>query len=281
MKIEVLYQAQYAYAEAVSFSLHLFRLFPRAGRDLVVRAGDFQTNLDAAVSYRRDLFDNEIASCFYPERSALLAANLRLELDVRERNAFDFLLESRAIELPFEYDEHERQVLAPYLQSTAPAPELPFWKAPTTSRGTVEALMELNGAIHGNIAYERREEGNPFSPGETLARGSGACRDFAVLLAETLRGLGIAARLASGYLGEFGTTEKRAEGALHAWTEAYLPGAGWLGLDPTNGTFCNHLHITTAVGLTPADISPVLGRYYHGTRVESQMTTSLLIHELA
>ena len=82
---------------------------------------------------------------------------------------------------------------------------------------------------------KRRDEGAARLPAETLSIGSGACRDFALLMAETLRANGVAARLASGYLCEFEAEEKRAEGALHAWTEAYLPGAGWVGFDATNG----------------------------------------------
>jgi len=135
----------------------------------------------------------------------------------------------------------------------------------------------LNSAIHDHLAYERRDEGAAYTPEETLRLGRGACRDFAVLLAEVARGLGLAARLASGYLCEFGSAEKRAEGALHAWTEIYLPGAGWVGFDPTNGYLCNHHHITAAVGFTPEDISPILGRYFHPTPVAGSMTASLQI----
>lgn len=279
MKVEIQFQTQYSYDEPVSFSIHLFRLFPKLGRHLSVSHAAFSTNLDARVSYRRDLFDNEIASAFYPEKSALLAANLQLRLEVAERNAFDFLLESHAFELPFVYKPEEMHVLAPFCDRSARL-ELPFWKAPTKPRQTVEALTELNFALHENIAYERREEGPPRAPHETLALGRGSCRDYAVLLAEALRQLGLAARLASGYLCEFGEEERRAEGALHAWTEAYLPGAGWVGFDPTNGILCNHNHITAAVGLTPADIAPILGRYFHPTHVPSQMATSLHIHEI-
>jgi transglutaminase-like putative cysteine protease len=92
-----------------------------------------------------------------------------------------------------------------------------------------------------------------------------------------LRGLGVATRLASGYLCEFGDGEKVAEGSLHAWTEAYIPGAGWLGMDPTNGTFCDHHHLTAAVGLVPADIAPVLGNYYSKRPIPSTMNASLQI----
>ncbi len=276
MNLQVLYQAQYAYEEAVTFSLHLFRLFPKAGRDVRVLASSFQTNLDAVVNYRRDLFDNEIASCFYPEKSALLQASFNLELAVEERNAFGFLVASHALDLPFKYQPAESRVLGPYLQGGARI-ELPFWKPPAAPRPTIETLLELNGAIHTNLEYERREEGDPHTPAELIQRGAGACRDFAVLLAEVLRGLGVATRLASGYLCEFGGGDKVAEGALHAWTEAYIPGAGWVGMDPTNGTFCDHHHLTAAVGLTPADISPVLGNYYSQRHIPSTMNASLQI----
>jgi transglutaminase-like putative cysteine protease len=280
VKIEILYQTQYTYAEPVSFSSHVYRLFPKADSGLVVRRVDFQTNADAVVSFRRDLFDNEIASCFYPNHSALLSVNLRIELEVQEKNAFSFLLASHALEFPFTYEPEEARVLAPYLQDST-VPELPFWKRPASSTPTVEMLVDLNRAMREHLAYERRDHGTARAPAETLALRSGACRDFAVLLAETLRGLGIAARLASGYLNEVAVAERRAEGALHAWTEAYLPGAGWVGFDPTNGVLCNHHHITAAVGLGPADVSPVIGRYFHSRHVPAQMNASLNIHEVS
>jgi transglutaminase-like putative cysteine protease len=291
MNIEIQFQTQYLYAETVSFSVHLYRLFPRAGRDVLVRSAQFQTNADAAVSYRRDMFDNEIASCAYPEKSALLAARLHLELTLGERNAFAFLLAAHAMDLPFQYTPEEAAFLGPYLNQfrgsasphvlnyTKGPSALPFWKAPTTPRPTVETLVELTHAFREHLRYERREEGVARMPEETLSHGSGACRDFAVLLAASLRGLGVAARLVSGYLIESGEIDRVAEGALHAWTEAYLPGAGWVGLDPTNGIFCDHHHIAAAVGLTPEDISPTRGKYYHSHGVPSQMTSTLQIHE--
>jgi transglutaminase-like putative cysteine protease len=273
--VRINYQTQYAYSEPVSFSPHLFRLFPKWDRYVSMRSLAFQTNADASVRYRRDLFDNEIASCFYPGKSALLSASLQIELEVQPRNAFDFLLAPYAVNMPFKYSEPEALTLAPYLQSTAPVPRIPFWNAPSKPCPTLPTLLELNEAMHRNLAYERRDEGAAYLPEETLRLGRGACRDFAVLLAAIARDLGIAARLASGYLCEFGEEEKKAEGALHAWTELFLPGAGWVGFDPTNGYLCNHHHITAAVGITPEDISPILGNYFHPTRVTSLMTSSL------
>ena len=276
MRVRIAYQTQYAYEEAVTFSTHLFRLFPKPDRSTRVRALDFQTNAGAVVSMRRDIFDNEVASCFYPGKTALLAASLSIELEIAERNAFDFLLASHALTLPFAYTPQEAYVLAPYC-SAVPAIEVPFWKAPASPQPTLETLLALNSALHAELAYERRDEGAAYAPEETLRLGRGSCRDFAVLLAEVARGLGLAARLASGYLCEFGDAEKVAEGALHAWTELYLPGAGWVGFDPTNGYLCNHHHLTAAVGLTPADISPVLGDYFADRRVPHSMTASLQV----
>lgn len=272
MKIEIFYETNYHYESQVSFSPHLFRLFPKTDYYVSAEHLEFKTNQEANVQFRRDIFDNPIAFCFYPEKGLDLDAELRMTLRLKEKNAFGFLLARHALDFPFSYQPDEQRVLAPYLQGEGPI-ELPFWKV--QKKPTVEALVELNDALYANLGYERRDEGAARSPAETLALGTGACRDFAVLLAEVLRGLGIAARLASGYLCEFGEAEKRAEGALHAWTEAFLPGAGWVGLDPTNGTFSNHNHITTAVGLLPEDVSPVIGSYYNKTHVASTMTSKL------
>lgn len=276
MKVGIRYQTQYAYDEPVSLSLHRFRLFPKGDRYLRVLRLAFQTNLDATVNYGRDLFDNEIATGFYPGETGLLSVGLQIDLEIEPRNAFGFLLDSHALDLPFAYTPQETHALAPYLQQ-APAPVLPFWQPPASPQPTISTLTSLNNAIHESLQYERRDEGAAYTSEETLRLGRGACRDFSVLMADVARGLGLAARLASGYMSEFDSTDKRAEGALHAWTEIYLPGAGWVGFDPTNGYLCNHHHITAAVGFTPEDISPILGRYFHATPVASHMMASLQI----
>jgi transglutaminase-like putative cysteine protease len=278
MKIKILYSADYRYESEVSFSPHIFRLFPKQDASVFSEKIVFETNEGADVQHRKDIYDNNIAFCFYPQPGTDLVARLEIDLQLRDKNAFHFLLDSHAFEFPFTYTPGELQVLSPYLQPKHPV-LLHFWQP--QKKPTVEALVELNSALHKHIAYERREEGAARTPNETLLAGSGACRDFAVLLAETLRTHGVAARLASGYLCEFGETEKRAEGALHAWTEAYLPGAGWIGLDPTNGVFCNHNHITTALGLTPDDVSPVSGSYFGTERVPSKMEASLEMLKIA
>jgi len=281
MKLGLRYQTVYRYDNPVGFSPHELRLFPRTDRFHRVRRVDLRVNDGATVRYSRDVFDNSVATVFFPERSSELRIALEVDLDLEEKNPFGFILESDSVEMPFEYAPGMRELLAPYLQrSVTEALHLPGWSAPNGERsGTVSALVKLNKALHENIGYERREEGAALSPNETLQRGRGACRDVAVLLAEILRASGLAARLVSGYLREADEETRRAEGSLHAWTEVFLPGAGWVGMDATNGVFCNHNWIGAAVGLAPAQITPIAGTYYHATPIASQMTSKLeLIH---
>jgi transglutaminase-like putative cysteine protease len=278
MKLGIRYETEYSYDEPVGFSPHDIRLFPKGGRFVRVRRLDFTTRPEATVRFSHDVFDNTIASCFFPERSPELHLRLAIDLELEKRDPFHFLLENYAVDLPFTYERLLLPILEPYRERrTSKELQLPRWLAPTRKkpRSTVSALVELNQTIHEAIGYERREEGIAREPTETLWLGRGACRDVAVLLAEILREMGLAARLASGYLRETDAKSRRAEGSLHAWTEVFLPGAGWIGLDATNGVFCNHNFISTAVGLTPADITPVSGSYYHKEEIPARMTSRL------
>lgn len=278
MKLGLRYQTTYRYEEPVGFSPHEVRLFPRSDRFSRVRRFDFSTTPKATIRYSRDVFENTVASCYFPEKSRELSFRLAINLDLDEKDPFHFILDRDAVELPFEYEERTRELLAAYRQKRVKEElAVPGWEPPSTKkrRATVGTLVELNKRLHECIGYERREEGEALSPAETLRCGRGACRDVSVLLAEMLRHMGLAARLTSGYLRESDSETKRAEGSLHAWTEAFLPGAGWIGLDATNGVFCNHNFIGAAVGLTPADITPISGAFYHPKRIPGQMTSKL------
>ena len=280
MKLNIRYEAAYAYGEPASLSPHLARIFPRA--DLFVKVGTtiFTTHESADVQWRRDLFDNLVAYCFFPEPVKDLPFRLELDLEVLERNPFHFLLDSRGLQIPCDYSSHERTLLAPFLRHGDPF-ALPPPLAPDAPRPTVETLVTLTRWVHENLEYERRDEGEPFPPAETLRRGKGSCRDFGPFFAEILRRNGVAARLASGFVweGDKAPGERRAESALHAWVEAFLPGAGWIGLDPTNGVFCDHHFVTTAVGLNHGDISPVAGTYYGNHPIASGLTAKLEVQK--
>jgi transglutaminase-like putative cysteine protease len=280
MKLTITYEAIYSYEREASLSPHVVRIFPRT--DLFVRVGktDFATHPTADIQWRRDLFDNLIAYCFFPDPIQVLPFELTLELDVKERNPFHFLLDARGLHLPCDYSEHERWLLTPFLEPGASFP-LPDPLEADTPRPTVETLVTLALWVHENLEYERRDEGDPFTPEETLRRGKGSCRDFGPFFAEILRRNGVATRLASGFVweGDKKAADRRAESALHAWVEAFLPGAGWIGIDPTNGVFCDHHFVTTAVGLRHADISPVAGTYYGNQPISSTLAASLNVNK--
>jgi transglutaminase-like putative cysteine protease len=275
MRLAISYRAEYRYDCPASLSTHVLRLFPRPDPAVRIQRQTLATVDNASMQLRRDLFDNVVATCFFPDEIPALTIHLDLDLDVDERNPFDFLLEPRGLRIPCGYTPEEQRLLAPFLRPHEPV----AWPEPlaSASRPMIDGLVGMNRWIADSIRYERREEGEPLAVAETLARGRGACRDVAVLLAEALRHNGVAARLVSGYLfeGDADAEDRRAASALHAWTEAYLPGAGWVGLDPTHGVLCNHCFIPAAVGLTPADIAPVSGSYFSDTPVGSTLSASL------
>jgi transglutaminase-like putative cysteine protease len=278
VKIGIRYETIYRYDQAVRFSPHDVRLFPRADRFVQLSRFDFQTKPETTVRFGRDVFDNVVASCFFDRPSEMLELRLALDVQATKKNPFDFVLARRAVQMPFAYEEDIASIICAYCKrQTDESISLPGWKAPSqeSPRETVATLLELTKTLHQTIFYERREEGAAQSPGETLRRQRGACRDTAVLLAEMLRDLGLAARVVSGYLRETDEEVRRAEGSLHAWTEVFLPGPGWLGLDPTNGIFCNDNFIAAAVGLRPADITPISGSFYHRDRIPAEMKSRL------
>ena len=279
VKLGVRYDTAYRYAAPVNFSTHEIRLFPRSDVFTRLLRLNFETNDGANVRFGHDVFDNCVASCSFSTPSHELRFQLEIDLELQEKNPFDFLLTGEAVDLPFSYPPELHRVLAPFkITEEGPLLEIPRWVRPTSKapQPTVAALAGLNRALHECIGYVRREDGPARSAAETLRAGRGACRDVAVLLAAVLRQIGLAARLTSGYLREGEESEpRRAEGSLHAWTEVYLPGAGWVGMDATNGIFSNHNFIAAAVGLEPADVTPINGSFYPRQETAAQMTSRL------
>lgn len=279
MRISVRYTARFQYAHQASFSPHRVRLFPRHDLFINIERIAFSTHASANVQYRHDLFDNLTATCVYPHALDVLDFELEFDASLQAWDPFHFLLDSHAMRLPFDYRPEESLVLAPFRRAQFKIGALPAALAPGSPRPTVEAIVAMNSWLHENIAYERREEGDAFAPKVTLKRQMGSCRDFAVLLAEVLRVHGLAARLASGYLWEDESRSgpEHAQNAFHAWVETYLPGAGWVGLDPTNGILCEHHFLATAVGLSSSDIAPIAGHYYGKAKIASVLETGLTI----
>lgn len=282
MKLKIKKESVYTYEGRVSFSPHHVRIFPRIDLFTKVDHIRFETQSGADVQFRQDLFGNHIAYCFYPEISQALPFRVEIDLEVKEKNPFHFLLEPHGLQVPPQYNEDEMAVLAPYLGPVEEC-KLPAPLAPSGPRPTLETILNFNHWIFDNIDYEVREQGQPHTAGEILKKGSGSCRDFAALLVETLRQNGVAARLVSGFVweGDKPDSEKRASSAMHLWVEACLPGAGWIGMDPTNGVLTDHHFIATAVGRRHADVAPISGAYYSNTLVSSSLATSISVEKIA
>ena len=277
MKLSIEYRAEYRYEDKVSLSPHIVRLFARDALQARVGSSRFATNKNGSVHWRHDMFDNVVAQCFYPREEDRLVFSLDAEIELGERNPFGFLLDSRALQWPAEYTPREREVLGAFMKPEQV--DLPAALRPIAGSEMVGALVAMNQWIHANVAYERRDDGEAHEPSETLRLRRGACRDTAVLLAAALRAQGFAARLASGYLWESASdpVERKAFNSLHAWTEVFLPGAGWVGMDPSNGVMADHHYIATAVGIVPADVAPVSGLYFGDRRVPHGLVTTLEI----
>jgi uncharacterized protein (DUF2126 family)/transglutaminase-like putative cysteine protease len=281
MHVKIENWTRYSYEEPVSFSTHAIRLYPRTDQSIVTHQLQTTVNLESDIQYRRDLFDNIVANCFLPKPGQVLEIRVKLELELWPKNPFHFLLARQALQLPFEYTHEENRVLAPFriIDPEEDADTEEIWRL-DGKRDTIEALVELADTLHSEIAYEVRAEGDARLPSRTIELRSGACRDTALLCATILRRIGLAARVVSGFLCEFHVDikDRRAESGLHAWVDVFLPGAGWVGIDPTNGTFCDHRFIPIAVGVRMKDIAPIQGSYYgeHHGEFDSHLDLNLL-----
>ncbi len=222
------------------------------------------------INWQQDPQSNYLARLVFPEKTREFRIEVDLVAEMAVINPFDFFLEPHAEHFPFEYEGWQRDELAPY-----------FKKLPLTSRlaaylngidrekkRSVDFLVDLNRDLFEHIEYLIRLEPGVQSPEETLEKRSGSCRDSAWLLVQILRHLGLAARFVSGYLIQLTPDVKSLDGPsgpeadftdLHAWCEVYLPGAGWIGLDPTSGMFAGEGHIPLACTPDPYSAAPISG----------------------
>ncbi|GAB4432390.1 MAG: transglutaminase family protein [Anaerolineae bacterium] len=269
--VAINHKTHYQYDRHVSLSPHIFRLRPAPHSRTPIRAYSLRIRPEPHfINWQQDPFGNYQARVVFPEPADELYIEVDVVADMTVINPFEFFLADYANEFPFEYTEQERKELLPYLEVKEGGPLLTEWltKVDRTPRNTVDFLVELNQRLWQDIGYNVRMEPGVQSCEETLGKALGSCRDSGWLLVQILRHLGLAARFVSGYLVQLTADEKSLDGPsgpvadftdLHAWAEVYVPGAGWIGLDPTSGLFAGEGHIPLACTPDFASAAPVTG----------------------
>jgi transglutaminase-like putative cysteine protease len=257
----------YRYSAPVKFGEHRMMFRPRESHDLRL----VSTNLDilprpSNVRWLHDVFDNSVAIATFDEAASELRFDSTVTLEHIETALPHYSLEIGARTYPFRYSDDERPDLVSALARQYPGDDLGPWTARfLTSPGSATTMALLHSMTHSmeeEFGYVRRSEKGVQSPGETLRRRSGSCRDFAVLMMEAVRSLGLAARFVSGYI--FVPDMNRAAaggGATHGWMQAYLPGAGWVDFDPTNSIVGNRNLIRVAVAWDLRNALPLWGTF--------------------
>jgi uncharacterized protein (DUF2126 family) len=222
------------------------------------------------INWQQDPFANYQARLVFPEPTTEFKVTIDLVVEMAVYNPFDFFLEPRAENFPFSYEAGQQQELAPYLATAPLTPLLKGYleRVDRSTRRTIDFLVDVNQMLQRDIAYTIRMEPGVQTPEETLTLQSGSCRDSGWLLVQMLRHLGLAARFVSGYLIQLAPDVKSVDGPsgpekdftdLHAWCEVFLPGAGWIGLDPTSGLLAGEGHIPLACTPQPSSAAPVEG----------------------
>jgi uncharacterized protein (DUF2126 family) len=262
---------QYRYDRAVSLSAQLVRLRPAPHcRTRILSYSLRVLPAKHFINWQQDPQANYLARLVFPEPTRELRVEVDLVAEMAVLNPFDFFLAPYADEVPFEYEPTEAVELEPFLARLSPtsAFEQYLQGIARTKTRTIDFLVALNQRVARDIRYLIRMEPGVQSPEETLQRAAGSCRDSAWLLVQLLRHLGLAARFVSGYLIQLTSDVKALDGPvgpaadftdLHAWCEVYLPGAGWIGLDPTSGLLAGEGHIPLACTPDPSSAAPVSG----------------------
>jgi transglutaminase-like putative cysteine protease len=282
--LNIRHRTTYRYREAVRLGPHRLMLRPRESRDVRLLSSTLETTPAASVSWTNDVFGNAVATAGFTELADGLTIESRatVELGASAWPVFD--IAASAIHYPFFYSSEERADLGALAvpQSFDASGRLADW-ARAFVRGTrTDTLALLKDMVAGaamGIGYQSREEEGTQTPLQTIDRGWGSCRDFAVLFAEAARSLGFGARIISGYLyNPDRVPAQEGAGSTHAWTEIFLPGAGWITFDPTNRAVGGYNLIPLAVGRIIAQVMPMTGTFlgmtdaYLGMSVDVEVT---------
>ena len=271
VRVALNHKTTYRYDRLVKLSPQIVRLRPAPHCRTSVTAYSLKIEPQPHfLNWQQDPQSNFLARIVFPDRVRHFSVTVDLVAEMTVINPFDFFLEPHAEKFPFAYEAWLERELAPFREVSEAGPLLLDYlkNIDRSERRTMDFLVQLNQKLQGDIRYLIRMEPGVQSSEETLAGKSGSCRDTAWLLVEILRHLGLAARFVSGYLIQLKPDIKSLDGPagpeqdftdLHAWTEVYLPGAGWIGLDPTSGLLAGEGHLPLAATPDPVSAAPVSG----------------------
>ena len=278
--LNVRHVTTYRYREPVGLGEHRMMFRPRESHDLRLVAARLEiTPSPTDLRWLHDVFDNSVAVATFDGMTSELCFDSSVTLEHIETALPDYSLEAHARSYPFRYAADELPDLVCALTRQCSGDGLEDWVAGFVARtGSVETMALLRAItlrIREQIVYARRDERGTQRPRETLQRGRGSCRDFALLMMEAVRCLGLAARFVSGYVfvpdAHPAVTVTVGGGATHAWMQVYLPGAGWVDFDPTNSIIGNRHLIRVAVAWDPAQALPLWGSFTGSSSAASGM----------
>jgi transglutaminase-like putative cysteine protease len=264
-KLQIDHLTEYQFATDVTLLPHRLLIRPRESHSLRIASSTLAIVPAQTIAWQRDALDNSVAVVSFTTPSRSLRIESQVVIEHYDEAPLDFRVEEYAASYPFVYAAEEAALLAPLRSPAWPSDRaiVEQWLRDlalgSSKLETFALLDQLNRAICRDFRYQAREEAGVQSPASTLAGKSGSCRDFAALLLDACRHLGLASRFVSGY--HTSHANDAGPGSTHAWAEVYLPGPGWKGFDPTAGVVTGSEHIAVAVARHPEAVPPVTGSY--------------------
>ena len=278
-RIRIIHSTEYHYHAPVTFGPHRALLRPREGHDLHIESTRLKIEPKADVRWVRDIYGNSIAIITFAEPARKLSLFSEVNVDLYDDTPIDCVIDPLAQSYPFQYAANEQVEIIPYRVPSYPhdGPAVQQWLLNLYSPGqlinTSDLLNKLNTRIYEAFRYNARYDPGVQLPCQTLALGSGSCRDYAVFMMEAARHWGFASRFVTGYI-QMGEGQ---HGATHAWTEVYIPGAGWRGFDPTNNKRAGSEHVSVAVAREQDRASPLSGSWEGPSDAWDRMEVSVQV----
>lgn len=271
MRYRIAHETKYTFSEPVFLEPHLLRFRPQATPFHTVEAFRLEiTPKPSGHRQQKDAENNLIDSCWFDGLHDVFSIRVESIVHVAEHNPFDFILyPATALQLPFKYADEQRLVLEPALQGVSIGDDLRRYgqaQLAKTQANTTVFLTQLTQQIQQDFTAIYREIGEPFLPDQTFSYREGSCRDLSWMMIQLLRSMGLAARFVSGY--NYILTDEAPSFELHAWVEVFLPGAGWVGYDPTHGIAVGATHIPLAASSSYEHTMPVSGNLRGDAKAE-------------